>query len=372
MTDTPQPVPQKPTITNQDLAQQFWADAYGKEVQSAATYSYMWMADQVGHMCLGILLTFFMVFVFARVDGLVGLQPTELMLEFAGFGAAALVIMAWEASAYRSDVKKAAASGSKFPLDVPLLRWNAVAAASYMILGAGIGWALHLPGWYALGITLGIIALVVVTALPWLRQKIIWQKAALPYLSRLADLPHVMTDDDATRLWSIVSAPAPPASKPEVIVIAGPVGSGRSALSAGIGTEFAFKAESVRYLQFSDLLELASVQDFELQPPLPGPSNVGYWPWSEVQVLIIDGMGPLIAASTNIAHDGHAAGLADVLEDYLAPFRAALARRHTIWILGEAGGGSEAELEQSADTIARFLGLGNPLPILLHRIHSAG
>jgi hypothetical protein len=35
--------------------EQFKADVYGKEVQSAATYSYMWMADQMGHVCVGIL-----------------------------------------------------------------------------------------------------------------------------------------------------------------------------------------------------------------------------------------------------------------------------------------------------------------------------
>jgi len=33
--------PTPPKLTSKDLLQQFWADAYGKEVQSAATYSYM-------------------------------------------------------------------------------------------------------------------------------------------------------------------------------------------------------------------------------------------------------------------------------------------------------------------------------------------
>jgi hypothetical protein len=45
--------PTPPKLTSKDLLQQFWADAYGKEVQSAATYSYMWLADQFGHVCIG-------------------------------------------------------------------------------------------------------------------------------------------------------------------------------------------------------------------------------------------------------------------------------------------------------------------------------
>src|SRR5436305_13026530 len=47
-----------PMITKGDLLRQFWKDIYGKEVQSASTYSYTWLADQVGHVCLGILINF--------------------------------------------------------------------------------------------------------------------------------------------------------------------------------------------------------------------------------------------------------------------------------------------------------------------------
>ena len=53
---TPDPFgPTPPNLTLADLLKQFWADAYGKEVQTAATYSYTWLADQFGHLCLGIL-----------------------------------------------------------------------------------------------------------------------------------------------------------------------------------------------------------------------------------------------------------------------------------------------------------------------------
>jgi len=50
---TPTPVgPSAPRLTAKDLLRQFWADAYGKEVQTAATYSYTWLADQFGHICI--------------------------------------------------------------------------------------------------------------------------------------------------------------------------------------------------------------------------------------------------------------------------------------------------------------------------------
>jgi hypothetical protein len=47
--------PSAPNLTNEELWQQFKADAYGKEVQTAATYSYTWLADQFGHVCIGII-----------------------------------------------------------------------------------------------------------------------------------------------------------------------------------------------------------------------------------------------------------------------------------------------------------------------------
>ena len=51
--------PTAPKINSKELLHQFWADAYGKEVQTAATYSYTWLADQFGHICIGIIVNFF-------------------------------------------------------------------------------------------------------------------------------------------------------------------------------------------------------------------------------------------------------------------------------------------------------------------------
>src|SRR6516225_12452756 len=50
--------PSKPNLSVKDILAQFWADAYGKEVQTAATYSYTWLADQFGHLCIGIVVDF--------------------------------------------------------------------------------------------------------------------------------------------------------------------------------------------------------------------------------------------------------------------------------------------------------------------------
>ena len=50
--------PTAPKLSVKDILAQFWADAYGKEVQTAAKYSYTWLADQFGHLCIGIVVDF--------------------------------------------------------------------------------------------------------------------------------------------------------------------------------------------------------------------------------------------------------------------------------------------------------------------------
>ena len=362
------PVPVAPVITNKDLGRQFWLDAYGKEVQSAATYSYMWMADQAGHMGIGILLHFAFTPIFAHLPQAIGLGnffATPLMSALAGFIATALIVCYWEWSAYSADVKHA--TGAQFPLQVPLLKANAIVASGYMVLGGAIGWALHL-GWQTSVPIVAIIGFIaVMMARPWLRQKIIWQKAALPYLSRLADMRPNMPDPVAVALWKLICAPLPPVGPPQAVVIAGTLGSGRSAMACGIGTEFAFRKASVRYISFSDLIELAQAGDFELTTPAPGPSNIGYWPWSQAQVLIIDDIGPLVDNSHHGAAHGPTLGLDKVLDDCLGKARAVLGGRHTVWILGASDDGSFADVEHAAATIGTFLGVAEPLPILLTR-----
>jgi hypothetical protein len=369
MTNSIGPVPIAPVITNADLGRQFWLDAYGKEVQSAATYSYMWMADQAGHMGIGILLHFAFTPIFAHLPQALGLGDffaSPFMSELAGFITTALLVAYWEWSAYSSDVKRA--EGAQFPLDVKLLRANAIVAATYMAMGGAIGWALHLRWQVSVPIIAGLAGIAVMLARPWLRQKIIWQKAALPYLSRLADIAPNMAPAAATALWEMVCAPLPPAGPPRALVMSGTPQSGRTATVCSIGTEFAFKAASVRYLSLSTLIELAEEGKLELPPQTPpGPSNVGYWPWSQAQVLIIDDIGPLAAYSQHSATKGPTLGLRDILDDCLGNVRDVLARRHTVWVIGTANNDDIADVEAAAAIIGGFLGIADPLPVLLSR-----
>jgi len=334
--------PTAPKLTTKDLLHQFWADAYGKEVQTAATYSYTWLADQFGHICLGIIINF----IASTVSGGVLVGIRYLAAKWLGWslpltyrmgiwpGLLLVVIGAalWEWSAYSSSVKQAA--GGRFPLDSKLLRDNAIIATIYIALGGVMGFAFHLPVIPSALISTGVVVVAIVLAPRWLRQKIIWQKASIPYLFRLADAAPNISEQDAKELQKLIDDGAPPTTPPSQVIIGRPIGSGRTSMAAGIGTECAFKQHKVRYLGLDSLLEFATSATDSNFPDDHGPATISYWPWSRSQVVIIDGVGPVVSAAEE-NREANVARFTAMLQRDLASVSGILKQCHTVWVLGD-------------------------------------
>jgi hypothetical protein len=348
-----------PMITNGDLLRQFWKDIYGKEVQSASTYSYTWLADQVGHVCLGILINFGLTLVAFCALPFIGIDRS--WDNIAGLLVGSVAVSVWELKAYLSSEREATGS---FPLDGKLLARNAVIAAFYMILGVGVGFAFHQTALVGVAGFLALLFVAIICAPPWLRQKIIWQKAGLPYLFRLANAQRTLGVDAAQHIQELIDDGAPPATRPFQVIVGGPTGSGRTPLAAGIGTEFAFKNAKVRYLSFDALLEFAARSSKSNFADDTGPVNINYWRWSEAQVVIIDDIGPLIAAEQK-EQRANLERFEELLCNGLASVRDVLARRHTIWVIGDPcpdGEGATAgdTLDRFARLVADFCGAEQP------------
>jgi hypothetical protein len=376
--------PSAPHITTKDLLRQAWVDACGKEVQTAATYSYTWLADQFGHVCLGILAAFIGTWIagwtidgyraFSNGAGWREIVSAALDAPFAegrGWGLALAICGAalWEWNAYRTSVKNATGT---FPLDSKLLRANAIIAAAYIALGAILGFAFHNKAIWALLITLAVVVAAVLLAPPWLRQKIIWQKGAIPYLFRLADAARTIGPDDARALQTLIDAGSPPATPPCQVVIGGPIGSGRTPMAAGIGTEFAFRKNKVRYLGLDALLEFAAIASGHPYPDDAGPTTINYWPWSEAQVVIIDDVGPLIAANQP-AQEASLSHFAAILENELKGLAGVLSQCHTVWVIGDLRPPYEkGTLTATLDALAKIVGkyCSNRHPVIVVELAS--
>jgi hypothetical protein len=355
--------PLAPKITLRDLWRQFKRDVYGKEVQTTSTYSYTWMADQIGHICLGIAIGFLLT----AIASLIGSKAPHWALFLIG----SILVLLYELRTYLSSVRDAT---GRFRLDDKCLRDNALIAAVYMILGVGASFGFQRSGWWILISVLALIVLAIVLAPPWLRQKIIWQKAGLPYLFRLADAKPTISDEAAKWLQDLIDG-GPPArgTSPRQVVVGGPIGSGRTPLAAGIGTEFAFKKAKVRYLSLNTLLECAARSSDSKFYDDTGPANIVYWRWCEAQVIIIDDVGPVIGAAPEAEQRADLNKFRMLLQHDLAKVKAVFSRCHTVWVMGDllpdGAAGVGQMIKEFADVIADFCDAKEPpLPVELSEI----
>ncbi len=319
-----QPTP--PDISLRDVWTQFQLDVFDKEVQSAATYSYLWIADQVGHIGLGVMLQFLGVWVFQGLFSLIGYHPfgTNLSGLLLIFSATSF----WEWRAYEKFVHLAS---GRFPLNTKGLRKNAMTATLYMWFGAIIGFGFHLDAAAGLTILVATLLLAIIPAPWWIRQKMIWQKASLPYLSRLAGVRKTISQHDADAVRHMMQEVVPPDGTPRQIIIFGDIGSGRTSLASAIGTEFAFSSNKVRYLTLTKFVELA--EDFG---SYPGPRNIHYWSWANAQVLVLDDVSTALEPCLSGEKPVDQVDLfRRIMNCSKGKGWACLKNRHTVWVVGD-------------------------------------
>jgi hypothetical protein len=281
--------PSAPNISVADVIRQFKLDIYDKEVQSAATYSYLWIADQVGHLGLAVVLQFLGHDLHQILSRWIDLSWISANL----FGLLLVCIATayWEYSSYTHMLKQ---TTGRFSVNKRGLAANAITATGYMWGGAVIGYGFHQETGPSIEVMLLVLVVAVFPAVPWIRQKMIWQKAALPFLHRLANVRKTITSEAAAEVQTVVERSVPPDGEPRQVIIFGSIGTGRTSLAAGIGTEFAFRRRKVRYLTFDKFLELSSSTE-----NFPGPKNITYWPWFDAQVLVIDDVSSALLPMQN-------------------------------------------------------------------------
>jgi len=221
----------------------------------------------------------------------------------------------------------------------------------------------------ALLVKTAVVALIVVVGLggawPWLRQKITWQKAALPYLARLPRIRITFADkDNATAIEKYLCSAADVTGEVDraPMLVLGTIGVGKTQLGTALGSEAAFLGAKVRYVTFSKLAQSAVTErrmrerglttgDPEVDVADSGPPNIGYWPWRTAQLVIVDDIRPGLGVDDYIS-----------LDEFKARFRqeqkvgreglSTLKIRQTVWIVGA----TEAEEQDWVDAFRELFG----------------
>ncbi len=331
------PTPKPPDV--HAVIDQVIRDLFGKDVQDTATFSYEWIADQFGHFALGFEITlalYWIATLFGYQGGVVGLL----------IGLAVVVVfVAKEADDFYREWTKARTAKSVFKFNGLELFYNTFTAVFYIALGAivaGLGLLNPIFGLIAIPVT-AIFALVLGYA--WLRRKLTFQQAGLPYLYRLANFPGPIDKLTAEFIVRLIK-PSPPGEPPTIahhLIIAGPLDSGKSSLAVGIGTEFAIRMGIGRYTTLAKLLQ-AALKDGQWDKPEFDDGRI-LWPWQTSDLLVVDDVDvlsfgtpgkPIEVETKHRIAQFHV----DTLKAQIpAVLQSALKYRRTVWVVGEIDDG---------------------------------
>jgi hypothetical protein len=356
--EPPTPLPPKPKLPGvREVIDQVVRDLFGKDVQDTATFSYEWVADQFGHFALGFEITLALSWIAAWRGYRGGQVGFWLGL------AVVLVFVLKEADDFRREWVKARDAKSVFKFNGLEIFFNTFTAVYYIAIGALVA------GFGLLNPLYGLIAILVAVPLTmglgywWLRRKLTFQQAGLPYLYRLATFPSPIARSDAEYIVRL-SKPVPPGTAPAIadhLIIAGPLDAGKSSLAIGIGTEFAVRMQMGigRYTTLAKLLQ-AVLKDGQWDKPEFDDGRI-LWPWQTSDLLIVDDVDVLSdhvpGTSTDVTTERRIVqSRVDTLKAKIpAPLQAALKYRRTVWVVGDVDDG---ELTRWRGMIADIIGVG--------------
>jgi hypothetical protein len=329
-------------------------DLYGtKDVQDAITASYVWMADQIGHLFLGLVPTLilaWLVSVFLSPGVIRTILIVVLALAMFGY---------WVSKEFTDfhDTKQRA--GDIFPFDSSDIWWNVKTALTYFGIG-GI-WAVtaFLHGWALLIVVPLTFWPGLMVAYWWLRRKLAFQQAGLPYLYRLANFKAVMAPVQDPKVEEIVCKLANLKSRdvamwrvllgidkveqhlpiPRHILITGTLGAGKTSLAVGIGTEFAFALGIGRYLSAAKLVQLAADAPNMPQTQMEYDDGRVLWPWRQCDLIIVDDVDAGVTTPEGVqTHLIRPEDLAAALTIQGPKSLYWLRERRSIWVIGNAAG----------------------------------
>jgi hypothetical protein len=159
-------------------------DLYGtKDVQDAITASYVWLADQIGHLSLGLLPTLLLGWFWRLLCQCWGLSDRWFIVGCVAIALGFFVVwVVKEKQDYDDTFKRAI---KRFPFDSSDIKWNIKTALLYFGIGGLLALASFIGLWWLIGALLLSLWPVIRVACWWLRRKLPFQQAGLPYLYRL-------------------------------------------------------------------------------------------------------------------------------------------------------------------------------------------
>ena len=330
-------------------------DLYGtKDVQDAITASYVWLADQIGHLSLGLLPTLLLGWFWRLLCQCWGLSDRWFIVGCVAIALGFFVVwVVKEKQDYDDTFKRAI---KRFPFNSSDIKWNIKTALLYFGIGGLLALASFIGLWWLIGALLLSLWPVIRVACWWLRRKLAFQQAGLPYLYRLTNFSGQIGDEALKAVSGLCNLKDRPVGFGKVLfgkdpvekvqpvpcrhlLITGPLRSGKTSLAVGIGTEFAFALGIGRYLSAAKLMELmAGPRDDtkKVNSEMDYDDGRVLWPVAECDLVIVDDVdGGLPTGTTPAISAIRPVEFAAALTAGDAPARLAkLGDKRTVWVLG--------------------------------------
>jgi hypothetical protein len=305
------------TFTTRQLLQQMKDDLLAKEVQTGYTMTYVWMANQLGHVALGFAGVALPIWMWSLF---IGPEPPIRVL----VALALLVIVLKEIRDFVVDLRRVRAADGWFSPNRGDLALDVATASVFMALGVAVGVAAHMSWHYPI-LPLGAAMVVIIAGLCagayWLPRKKCFQMGALPFVFRLSEFPSAVDQAGAETVREFVELRC---GKKHLIVV-GPEASGKTSLITGIGTELAFQLGRPRFTTLFEFMQIAAM-DSDPHTQV----NRALWHWKAAQILLIDDVDGGSGQETMTDPEEVCTSVRGLGNDIVH----GLQDRRTVWVLG--------------------------------------
>lgn len=315
-----------PPFVPRMLSAQVRMDLLAKEAETGFTYTYVWMADQLGHFALGFIPTYAISWI-AIALGCGWSTGAALVLATVGCCIAA--------GKEAMDVRRSEedSRNGSFPelYDRQAVILNAITASGYMIGGLLVALAAAYGASAGLAALLLALLAAILPARYWLRLRYVFQQSGTPYVRRIWSFTGSFgSSEDRQAVAGFL------AGKVQHLVLTGPRGTGKTTLAVALATELAATSRYVRFLSWFDLNELSSGS---AEAPVQAGAILWRWPLCEVSVVddvLLSRDSVLTQGSpVNALHAASSQQFLDILR-----------KQKTVWVLPGDPGESDALVEE--------------------------